>query len=692
MKINKAVVLSAVLGIVSSAGAQSFLTNGLVAYYPLHGDARDAVGSNHGTVLRGAPAEDRFGTPNRAIYFNGLDTLVECTDTGLPSGNAPRTVSAWIKIESFGVGGPTIGYITSYGVDGANNAFYGTVDGANAGGPYFTVGRAGGGDNPRWGRPQLGTWYHVLVSHDGAVTSIYVNGGNRVTSSRSYATTLSGKFLIGSYIGGYPPTLHGAMSDVRIYDRALSATEVASLFESEATPPDNTFMSNGLVAYYPFNGNANDESGLGDHGYSIHATLSSDRFGLPSRAYYFDGSTQAGITTHGSFLPTNSAARTVSLWIKPDDLTLETASTWISGGLFQYGAIAAADSTFQGQFVWQSSPKVVSLYLGTEISWGWDAWLAGWDYSHWHHVLWSYSGDRYASVFVDGRREEFETDPPVGVVFRTSQGPLSIGAAGGRYFRGHIDDVRIYNRALSDQEVRHLYNSESVPHTHPATATAQVINGFVIGATITDGGYGYTNAPAVRFVGGGGSGAAATSTISNGVVTAITIVNAGFGYTSVPTIVIDDPPYPPTQATATATINNGFVTGASITDGGHGYGTTPPPIHLFGGGGTGAKATVTVENGVVTGITITAAGSGYTNAPTVLIAVPPGSPKLGIEVSQVRVVLDLLLGYSYKVQTTTDAGITWTDAGTPFLATEAKYTQTFPVAGLSQLFRVVQVP
>jgi hypothetical protein len=80
---------------------------------------------------------------------------------------------------------------------------------------------------------------------------------------------------------------------------------------------------------------------------------------------------------------------------------------------------------------------------------------------------------------------------------------------------------------------------------HKATATATMFNGFVVDATITDGGCGYTNAPLVKIVGGGGSGAVATATVSNGVVVRITISNAGSGYTSTPTMQIASPPFTP---------------------------------------------------------------------------------------------------------------------------------------------------
>jgi hypothetical protein len=83
---------------------------------------------------------------------------------------------------------------------------------------------------------------------------------------------------------------------------------------------------------------------------------------------------------------------------------------------------------------------------------------------------------------------------------------------------------------------------------HKARATPELVNGFLVGATITDAGCGYTNAPLVLIQGGGGSGATATAVITNGRVTRIIITDAGFGYDTPPRIVIASPPFVPTLA------------------------------------------------------------------------------------------------------------------------------------------------
>jgi hypothetical protein len=94
--------------------------------------------------------------------------------------------------------------------------------------------------------------------------------------------------------------------------------------------------------------------------------------------------------------------------------------------------------------------------------------------------------------------------------------------------------------------------SPPIPTT--ARATAQVVNGFIVGLNITDGGEGYAIPPQVTITGGGGSGATATAQISNGIVTGFTITNAGIGYTSAPTVEFESPPFLPKLSIATSRV------------------------------------------------------------------------------------------------------------------------------------------
>ena len=182
---------------------------------------------------------------------------------------------------------------------------------------------------------------------------------------------------------------------------------------------------------------------------------------------------------------------------------------------------------------------------------------------------------------------------------------------------------------------------------HGATATALVTNGFVVGFNITDAGFGYTNTPLVRIIGGGGSGAQAIAVVSNSIVIAIQITSAGFGYTNLPLVIIQPPVIPspvldigripfllftnlgigtnyqlqqafawywtnlPANFTATNSVYVQAMTNmvANLTN----YRLTASPVP------NQAFAIAQMAGNFVVGATITAGGSGYTSSPTVTI-------------------------------------------------------------------------
>lgn len=90
--------------------------------------------------------------------------------------------------------------------------------------------------------------------------------------------------------------------DVRVYKRVFSDAEVKSLYDYETAPPAPFSVTNGLVAYYPFNGNANDESGNGRGGIVQGPISTIDRFGRNSSAYYFNGATPIMGQSHREYL------------------------------------------------------------------------------------------------------------------------------------------------------------------------------------------------------------------------------------------------------------------------------------------------------------------------------------------------------------------------------------------------------
>ena len=150
--------------------------------------------------------------------------------------------------------------------------------------------------------------------------------------------------------------------------------------------------------------------------------------------------------------------------------------------------------------------------------------------------------------------------------------------------------------------------------------------------------------------------------------------------------------YPPLprKAIASADIVNGFVVGVKVSDVGIGY-DAPPVVLLVGGGGTGATAVATVVKGVITGIKIVNPGSGYTSTPIVRIASPPFSPKLSIDVTRVRVSLEVVLGRKYQIESSADLQV-WLKAGDAFIAQDEVLQQDFDVDISGRYFRINQVP
>ncbi|MEP6664735.1 MAG: LamG-like jellyroll fold domain-containing protein, partial [Verrucomicrobiota bacterium] len=82
-----------------------------------------------------------------------------------------------------------------------------------------------------------------------------------------------------------------------------------------ATAPAQPFLTNGLVAYYPFQGNANDQSGNGNNGVVSNATLASDRFGLPNSAYNFNGTDAQILVNDNAALRSLRSNFTFNAWV-----------------------------------------------------------------------------------------------------------------------------------------------------------------------------------------------------------------------------------------------------------------------------------------------------------------------------------------------------------------------------------------
>ena len=115
-----------------------------------------------------------------------------------------------------------------------------------------------------------GNWRYVVFTYNRTTRSLYVDG--TLVASQNITTpipSLPTDFLrIGSHTNNVAQQFQGSIDDIRIYNRALSANEIDSLYHLSTWNP----LPTGPVAYYPFTGNANDSSGNGNNGTVYGAT------------------------------------------------------------------------------------------------------------------------------------------------------------------------------------------------------------------------------------------------------------------------------------------------------------------------------------------------------------------------------------------------------------------------------------
>lgn len=212
---------------------------------------------------------------------------------------------------------------------------------------------------------------------------------------------------------------------------------------------DGPMPTDGLVAYYPFNGNANDESGNGNHG-SVrgNVVLTSDRFGNANSAYRFPGQPFNYISV-------------------PDDETLHcstfTLNAWVYTDADNYGSGYLIN---KGRDINNGSYRLLVRNVGATNLYGGsnDAYID--DYPEkgvWHMVTGTVEG-KTARYYLDGvLMDERTLSYPF--VFNNSD-PLTLGM---HYYSGVpsywaypllgiMDDVRIYNRVLSPSEIKTLYH------------------------------------------------------------------------------------------------------------------------------------------------------------------------------------------------------------------------------------------
>jgi hypothetical protein len=463
-------------------------TAGLMGYWSFTGNASDNSGNNNNGIVTGAALTvDRFGNANSAYDFNGASYIKVNNSSSLNAKNG-ITISAWFKTTDPHVVS-TSGILISKSKTSSSRSYYiDFIDKTNGGGDSLLFTEFD--SNDKLYRSTLfssyydNNWHLLTTTYDSISGNIkiYVDGTLKTSKQIGHIqfeqNTVPLTIGCSDFDNGYNNYFNGSLDDIRIYDRAISDCEVTALFT------ESNYKLSGPLFYYPFNGNTNDESGNGNTCTNSGATLTTDRFGNANSAYEFDGSTSFMEITPASIELKNMTDFSLSMWMKKEGWPLATGlhpngtnrqylfcghtgdkTAPTNTALYKQGLSLAIDynnntntKSFY-EYLMESYTPIVSndTTVNFAIS------------ETWNHIVYSRKGTvTYLYYNNNLIAVKDSMDANISDMFHQ----LYIGTSNGNNpnfyftdygFQGAIDDIRLYNRAISDCEVTSLYNDGVLP-------------------------------------------------------------------------------------------------------------------------------------------------------------------------------------------------------------------------------------
>ena len=218
------------LYLIPAFGMSQPVTDGLVGYWPLNGNANNEVGNSpDGIVFEAIPCVDRMGNTDHAYKFDGINDYINlgnASDLLLGGQNEPMTLSIWVNTKKTGG--------MNYGPIWLVNRYFVRID-SN---PDLGV----------WGVERefnigLNTWTHIVMTWDGSVVISIINGTN--ISSSAPGTGIgsgSGNLILGNR-AGKTEYFEGEIDEVMIFNRVLSHDEIQSIYNYQA-PPTSVLCQN----------------------------------------------------------------------------------------------------------------------------------------------------------------------------------------------------------------------------------------------------------------------------------------------------------------------------------------------------------------------------------------------------------------------------------------------------------------
>lgn len=480
---------------IKAAAPQSTLSKppnnlGLVGYWPMNEATSTSAGdfSGNGNTAslslldHPATANSGWGMGKRGsgIVLNGSDDYAVIAHAS-PLSLSSFTISMWYKADTFaGIGN----FDTLITKDTSNNSNYYielTNDSPNCG---FAVGVGDYHDHLASFDLTAGSWHHVTCVFDavGDTIQIYVDGVERLNEAETGTpSTHTGELWFGN-VPSASQYVDGTMDEVRIYNRALTAAQVAALYAggtagavrgnaSSKTLTNGTTLKNGLVGLWTFDGGdmnwtsgttgvTYDGSGNNNIGTLTNMTrAAATAIGKLGQALNFDGSDDQVVTA--DINATDSASQlSLAAWVKPDALAnnMQIIGKY-NGSNWYFGASNVCGGSNDVEFSPEGS-------LGNGRCSAADILAAG----AWTHIVVVYDGTQSTDAqkvvfYANGALVNSATfGSGIPATTGSNAAAVTIGQTPSPdvFWDGSIDEVRVYNRALSAPEAAQLYRLGAV--------------------------------------------------------------------------------------------------------------------------------------------------------------------------------------------------------------------------------------
>ena len=435
-------------------------TNGLVGYWPFNGNANDQSGNGLNGAINGATlTTDRFGNSNSSYEFNGTSNIINFGSSQSLINLSNFTYSLWINRSSNCADDAII--ISNYGGNWEGNLLFGKLTGSgNTQIRLHKLNQIIGSETDIVDNQ----WINLVAVKDLNSIKIYKNGvliqATDLTNFVSINNT-SFPFVIGGGGWGNSNYFMGKVDDLGVWNRALSQSEITSMYNgvtySDTCNAVSGSLTNGLVGYWPFCGNANDDSGNGLNGVVNGASLTTDRFGNNNSAYSFNGVNDYVEINNDILSQINEkSALSISYWF--NTTSTESGAIWGHGANNngQTGVNTGIGSGYYNGVIGAGNYTGCCSFDSSPVS----------PFSTWHNAIVVFDGNQpnnsKIKIYIDG----ILNTNIIGIPNATTGSGTSvfIGRRNidyddfGEYFEGLIDDVGIWNRALSQQEITQLFN------------------------------------------------------------------------------------------------------------------------------------------------------------------------------------------------------------------------------------------